>query len=242
MVSKPSEQPLPLAAASGRSFSAARQLRALLEAELKSQWRGRETPATVVVFALLVVLIFSFAFDLHPNPPADVVSGVVWSAIIFGGILAFQRSFGSGADHSQMDGILVSPVSRSVLLVAKMVANAALMIMMECIVVPVAALLFNVPLWRPSIVASVLVGTAGFSVLGTLFAAISVEARARELLLPLLLLPISVPLIIASVEQMSQSLAPSPPVTSEPWFQLALGYSVMFFFVSVAVADQIFDA
>lgn len=221
--------------------AALQQWWALLQAEIRSAWRGRETPVTMVVFSLLIVLIFSFAFDLHPNPPGDVLSGVLWTAIIFGGMLGFQRAFPVAGDRGELEGLLVSPVNRSALLFAKVGINVILMCAMELIVLPIGALLFNAPLWKPLILASFFVGTLGFSTLGTLFSALSAEARARELLLPLLLLPISVPLIIASVEEVSQSLVAQPPALSHPWLQLACAYTGLFFFITLAVADNVFD-
>lgn len=218
-----------------------RQLATMLRWLAVGEWRARETPVAMVVFALLVLLVFSFAFDLRPDAPADVLSGVLWSAILFAGMVGLGRGFAAERERGTLDGLLLAPVDRSAIYLARLAGNLVLMLAMEAVALPAAALLFTMPVWRPALLLAVLVGTLGFAAVGTLFAAIAANSRARDVLLPVLLLPVSVPIVIASVEQTTAALAgPALPIAF-PWLRLAAGYSALFLIIGTVLFEYVVE-
>ena len=122
-----------------------RQVGVMVRAATLAELRTRETPVAMVVFALLVLLIFSFAFDLRPGTPPDVLSGVLWSAILFSGMLGLGRGFAAERERGTLDGLLLAPVDRSAIYLARLVDNLLLMLVMEAVILPATAVLFNLP-------------------------------------------------------------------------------------------------
>ena len=218
-----------------------RQIGVMIRAATLAELRTRETPVAMIVFALLVLLIFSFAFDLRPGTPPDVLSGVLWSAILFSAMLGLGRGFVSERERGTLDGVLLAPVDRSALYLAYLVDNLLLMLVMEVVILPAAAILFNMPVWRPGLLLAVLLGSVAFAVVGTLFAAIAANSRARDVLLPILLLPVSVPVVIASVEQTAAVLSGPALLAAFPWTRLTLGYAALFFIMSMLLFEHVLE-
>lgn len=241
MISEQATRALPHPAAAARSGRYLRQVGVMIQAEALAELRTRETPVAMVVFALLVLLIFSFAFDLRPGTPPDVLSGVLWSAIIFSGLLGLGRGFAAERERGTVDGLLLAPVDRSAIFLARLVGNLLLMLVMEAVTLPATGVLFNVPVWRPALLLAVLLGTLGFAVVGTLFAVIAANSRARDVLLPVLLLPVSVPIVIASVEQTAAVLAGPTLIAAFPWARLTAGYVVLFFILGMLLFEHVLD-
>jgi heme exporter protein B len=213
----------------------------MIRASTVAELRTRETPVAMIIFALLVLLIFSFAFDLRPGTPPDVLSGVLWSSILFAAMLGLGRGFVSERERGTLDGVLLAPVDRSALYLAHLVNNLLLMLVMEAVILPAAGILFNLPVWRPELLLAVLLGSVAFAVVGTLFAAIAANSRARDVLLPILLLPVSVPIVIASVEQTASVLAGPALLAAFPWTRLTLGYAVLFFILSLLLFEHVLE-
>lgn len=217
----------------------ARQTWAVVRRDALAELRTRETVVGMVVFALLILLVFSFAFDLQPNTPPEVLSGVLWSAILFSGMLGIGRSFAADRERGTLDGLLLAPVDRSAIYLARLIGNIALMLLTEMVTLPAAGLLFNAPVWRGGVLEAVALGTVGFAVVGTLFAAIAANVRARDVLLPVLLLPVTVPIIIASVEETAAALAGPSLLATLPWERLSLGYAALFLIMSLTLFEHI---
>ena len=218
-----------------------RQVGVMVRAATLAELRTRETPVAMVVFALLVLLIFSFAFDLRPGTPPDVLSGVLWSAILFSGMLGLGRGFAAERERGTLDGLLLAPVDRSAIYLARLVDNLLLMLVMAAVILPATAVLFNLPVWRPALLLAVLLGSLAFAVVGTLFAVIAANSRARDVLLPVLLLPVSVPIVIASVEQTAAVLSGPTLLAAFPWTRLTFGYAVLFFIMSMLLFEHVLD-
>jgi len=218
-----------------------RQVGVMIRADTLAELRRRETPVAMVVFSLLVLLIFSFAFDLRPGTPPDVLSGVVWSAILFSGMLGLGRGFAAERERGTLDGLLLAPVDRSAIYLARLVDNLLLMLVMEVVTLPAAAIFFNMPVWRPALLLAVFLGTLAFAIVGTLFAVIAANSRARDVLLPVLLLPVSVPIVIASVEQTAAVLSGPTLLAAFPWTRLTVGYAVLFFIISMLLFEHVLD-
>jgi heme exporter protein B len=225
-------------APAGGQFTA--QLRALIWKEMLVELRARETIMAGAVFALLVLVVFSFAFDLRVENTAAVAPGVLWVTVTFAGVLSLGRSFARERDRRTLDGLLLAPVDRSALYLAKVVANLVSMLGVEVIAVPAFIALFNVPVDMARLVLTLLLGTLGLAGVGTLFSAVAAHTRAREILLPLLLFPIQVPVILATVKSTGGAIhvpGVDQPADVGNWLGLLIGFDVLFLALSVLLFE-----
>jgi heme exporter protein B len=219
------------------------QLRALIWKEVLVEARGRETVMAGAVFALLVLVIFNFAFDLRVENAAAVAPGVLWVTVTFAGVLSLGRSFARERDRRTLDGLLLAPMDRSAIYAAKVIANVFAMLVVEIIAVPAFIGLFNVKVSLGLLVAGLVLGTVGLGGVGTLFAAIAAHTRAREVLLPLLLFPIQVPVILATVKVTGGAvLVPgsAPPEVGQ-WLGLLVAFDAIFLSLSVLLFEHVIE-
>ena len=226
-------------AAEGRRTRYWRQLRALVWKELTVEARGRETILAGAVFALLVLVIFNFAFDLRVENVAAVAPGVLWVTITFAGVLSLGRAFARERDRRTLDGLLLAPVDRSALFLAKVVGSLVAMLIVEVIALPAFIGLFNLMVDLPLLIVALVLGTLGLAGVGTLFAAIAAHTRAREVLLPLLLFPIQVPVILATVKTTAAAIRVpgiEPPEIGN-WLGLLIAFDALFLSLSVVLFD-----
>lgn len=223
-----------------------RQLRALLWKELLIELRGREALSAGLIFALLVLVTFSFALDLRGLESTLLVPGILWVTITFAGTLSLGRGFARERDRNTLEGLLLAPVDRSALYLAKLAVVAAAMVVVEIAAVPVCLAFFG-PALRPDWPRLILVlglGTLGFAAVGTLFAAVAAQTRAHEVMLPVLLFPIQVPLLLAAVKTTASALAQTPDTGAEdgPWFGLLLAFDGLFLALSVLLFDYAMES
>ncbi|HEU5317270.1 MAG TPA: heme exporter protein CcmB [Chloroflexota bacterium] len=211
------------------------QIRALVAKDLLAEWRGRDVVASTGVFALLVLVIFAFAFDLRAESALLVTPGALWVAFAFATTLALGRTMALEAERGTLEGLLLCPASAGTIFFAKLLTNLVFTTALEVVLLPVFAIFFNAPVLHPALFLVVALGTLGLVGTGTLLAAIAAGTRAREILLPVLLFPISVPVLIAAVKATAAVLdaAGSPASGSGlagvlPWLQLLAGYDVLF--------------
>lgn len=193
-----------------------RQVATLAAKDLRVEFRSREILYTMAFFAGMVVLIFSFAFIRSGQAVGEVVPGILWVAVVFGGTLGLSRAFGREREGDTMRGLLLSPTSRTAIFLGKAVGILVFIVTVELVVVPMIGFLFGViePVvaadgtvvrhslfHRPDqLVLTLVLGSLGFSVVGTVFAAMLMRARSRDVLLPVVLYPILVPLLIAATK------------------------------------------
>jgi heme exporter protein CcmB len=193
--------------------------------------KSREVLFTTIFFAVACVLVFSFAFVREGQPLVDAAAGILWIAIAFAGTLALGRTFERERYGDTIRALLLAPAPRPAIYVGKLLGMVVLLGVAELLVVPLVALLFQAALFeRPLLLAALLLtGTVGFAAVGTLFAAMLVRARTRDVLLPVLLYPITVPVMIAGVRGTSALLA-SPPDESlaTMWIALLVCFDVVF--------------
>jgi heme exporter protein B len=216
-----------------------RQLRALVWKELLVEARGRESVLAGAVFALLVLVIFNFAFDLRVENVAAVAPGVLWVTVTFAGVLNLGRAFARERDRRTLDGLLLAPVDRSALFLAKVGANVASMAIVECVAVPAFLALFNVRVDLGLLAAGLLLGTLGMAGVGTLFAAMAAHTRARDVMLPLLLFPVQVPVILATVKTTGAAIRVpglAPPEIGN-WLGLLVAFDALFLALSMVLFD-----
>jgi heme exporter protein B len=210
----------------------------LLAKELRLEFRTREILTATVVFALVVVVLFSFAFDPTATESRRYGPGLLWIAFLFAGSLMLHPSFAREQANDTLDALRMAPVSAFAILLGKLLANFVFLSIAEVILVPVFAVLYNISLagivWRLILV--LVLGTFGLVVTGTVFSAISAHARMRELLLPLLLLPILAPMLIAAVEA-TASLLTQQPALDRTWVALLAGFDMVFFVATWLLCD-----
>ena len=203
----------------------------VLRKDVAIEVKSREILFTTLFFAVSCILVFSFAFVSEGQPVGDVAAGILWIAIAFSGTLALGRTFERERYGETLKALLLAPVARPAIYLGKLLGVVILLVLAEVLLVPLVALLFSASLFaRPLLLAGLLLtGTIGFCAVGTLFAAMLVRARTRDVLLPILLYPITVPVMIAGVRGTAALLAapPDEPVATM-WIGLLVSFDVVF--------------
>ncbi len=174
-------------------------VRAIIRKDLQAELRSRELVATMLLFALLSVLVFSFALELDRVAREEAVSGVLWVTVVFSSILGLNRSMAMEREGGNMDGMLLAPIDRSAVFVGKLFGNYVFALAVGLLLLPLMSLLYNMNLLRPWLLITLLIGTFGISTSGTLLAAMTVQTRSREALLPIVMLPVILPLLLGAV-------------------------------------------
>lgn len=205
--------------------------------DLREELRGRELISIMLLFAIIVVLIFSFALELDREARESSVVGVFWATVVFAGMLGLNRSLAAEKDRGNLDALLLAPISRSALFFGKMLSNLIFMVIVSALLIFLITLLFNISLFNLAFVAVMLLGTLGFATVGTLTASMAVHTRSREAMLPVLMLPISMPIIISAVRASTGILGNAPPELWIAWPQLLLATDA----VMLALAYVLFD-
>lgn len=168
--------------------------------DLRAELRSRELIASMALFAALCVLTFSFALELDRIARDSVVSGVLWVTVTFSSILGLNRSLSGERETSGLDAVLLAPIPRVALYGGKVLANFVFTFTVSVIFLPVMTVLFNQPLLNPWLVLTLVFGTLGLTSVGTLLAAMTVQTRARDALLPIVMLPAALPALLAAVK------------------------------------------
>jgi heme exporter protein B len=217
-----------------------RAVLAVVRKDLRIEWRTKESLASFVVLGVLLVVIFSVALDPAPADAPRFAPGVLWAAVVFTGLLGVQRGFVLEREHDCLGGLLASPLDPAALYVAKLAANVVLLGVMQALVVPLVAILLHADVGRalPALVVVLLLGNLGFAALATLFAAMTVRARAREVMLPVLLLPLLVPVLIGGVKATEAALAGGLAAAAAPLGVLA-AFDAIFLTAGVLRFEQV---
>jgi len=199
--------------------------------DLVIEARSRELAYTTLFFAVSVVLVFSFSFVIEGVALTDAAAGILWVAIAFSGTLALGRTFERERQADTLKALLLSPAERPAIYLGKLAGVVMLMLVVELFMVPLVGLLFQAPMGRaPLLLAGLLVtGTLGFAAVGTLFAAMLIRAHSRDVLLPVLLYPITVPLVIAGVRGTASILAAEPNLAvAQAWLSMLVFFDAVF--------------
>lgn len=210
---------------------------AIVWKDLVAELRSRELLTAMLVFALLVILIFNFALELDVTTREAATSGILWATFAFAGTLGLNRSMALEKDGGCLDGLLLAPVDRSVIYFGKLLSNLVFMLIVEAVVLPVYSVLYNTSLFNPGLISVILLGSVGYSAVGTLLSTMTVQTRTRDVLLPILLFPIIIPLLIAAVKASSGFLQGLDPKVITPYINLIIAYDVIF----TATAYMVFD-
>lgn len=205
--------------------------------DLAAELRSRELLSAMLVFSMLVLLIFYFALELDVKARNSITAGALWVTFAFAGTLGLNRSMAVEKDRGCLDGLLLAPVDRSAIYFGKMLSNLAFMLIVEAIVLPVYSVLYNTNLFNFGLVGVTLLGSMGYVAVGTLLSTMSVQTRTRDVLLPILLFPVVIPVLVAAVKASSGFLAGDEMADILPWLNILLAYDVIF----TAIAFMVFD-
>ncbi len=218
-----------------------RQVLAIIQKDIAAELRTKESLSAMIVFAFLVLVIFNFAFELQGVDITVLGAGVLWVAFTFSGILGLGRSFAAEKDKGSLEGLLLSPVDRGAIFLGKAISNLIFIAVMEAVTLPLFAILNNVPLpWWP-IIPYILLGTIGFAAMGTLLGAVAASTRMREVMLPILLFPVSIPLLMAAVKLTSGAIQGREFSELSNWFSILVTYDVVFVVVAFLVFEYVVE-
>ena len=218
-----------------------RKVLVIVQKDVAVELRTKEMLSSMFVFSLLVIVIFSFAFELRVEDVRKVAPGVLWVTFIFAGMLGLSRSFVLEKDKGCLEGLLLCPVDRSAIYFGKMLGNVIFMTTVEAMILPIFSILFNISLFQPVLLLIVVLGTLGFAGVGTLFSAMAVHTRAREVMLPVLLFPVVVPAMIAAVKATGGILDGQPFSEIAHWLRLLVVFDVVFLAISFMTFDYVVE-
>ena len=208
---------------------------------LRAEIRAKEIFSTMAAFSVLAVVIFGMAFDLRVPNPVMIAPGVLWVVVLFTGILGLNRSFGAEVDRGSLAALLLAPLDRSAIYFGKMLANLLFLLAAELIILPAILVIFNVNVFQPWILVGLFLGTLGYVSVGTLFAALAANARARESMLPILLLPVMLPIFMAGVKITAIVLDNRGLGDLQRWLMILAVYDLIFITIAFLVFDLIWE-
>jgi heme exporter protein B len=215
--------------------------RAVAAKDLKAEWRTRANFNAVTFFGALMLLLFGFALGPDADTLRRAAPGIIWLTVLFSGVLAFNRSYQIELDNDALETLLAYPGDRRTIFLGKLAANLIFVLLVELIIVPLTVILYGLALTRSVLgfAAVLLLGTFGFVTLGTFYAALSSRSRAREVLLPLLLFPMLVPVLIAAAQATSALLGGDPMGDARTWAGVLAAFDVIFFVATFYAFDHV---
>jgi len=214
---------------------------AIVWKDLRAEIRSRELINSMILFTLMTVMVFSLALELDAEARQNTVAGVLWVTIVFAGILGLGRSLASEQDRGSLDALLLAPIDRSALFFGKMIGNLLFVLVIALVLMVLLTVLFNISLIKPLLLLIVVLGSVGFTTVGTLLSSMSVHARARETLLPVILLPVVLPVLISAVRATTAILNAMPRDDWLPWIQLLAVADVIFLAGAYALFDFVVE-
>ena len=218
-----------------------RKIWAIMAKDIAAELHTREMVSAMLVFAVLSLLVFSFALDLRGDMAEAAAPGVLWATVAFAGTLGLSRSLAREQQTGCIDGLLLAPMDRSAIFFGKVLGNLLFIGVVEIVLLPLTVILFNLPLLRPPVMLVIALGTVGYAAVGTLLAAIAVNTRAREVMLPILLLPLAIPNLIAAVQATGGLIEGASLADVGGWVQLLVAYDLVIIAVSMLTFEYVVE-
>ena len=209
----------------------ARAVWLILRKDLTVEFRSGEIAYTTLFFAVSCILMFAFALVREGKAPEDGAAGLLWIAIAFAGTLALGRTFERERQTETLRALLLAPVERTAVYLGKLIGVLGLLAIVEALLLPFVGLIFQAPLWRaPGLLLAILAsGTVGFAAVGTLFAAMLVRAESRDVLLPVVLYPVTLPALVGGMQGTAAIFAAEPNlVVAQTWLSMLIFFDVVF--------------
>ncbi|MEW6325177.1 MAG: heme exporter protein CcmB [Nitrospirota bacterium] len=215
----------------------------ILWKDLVSELRSRESISSMLFFALAVLLIFSFSFAMDREAVRELIAGVMWVAFGFTGIIGLGKSFTIELQNDCLEALQINPLSKGAIYLGKLLANLLFIVCVELLLLPLFVIFFNLEIVGklPLLLVIMIGGTLGLSALGTLFSALTAQIRAREVMFPILLLPMAAPVFIGAVEATRAVLAGQPFALYRPWLDLLGIFDLIFIVASFWIIDFVLD-
>lgn len=216
---------------------------ALVKKDLRIELNTRQTLSVMVMFSLASIVMYNFALETNLAAARDVATGLLWATIILAGTLGLNRAVGLEQENFVIDALLIAPVSRRAIYVAKLVSVLLFSLVLELILVFAFTIFFNKPFWQPAILFVLFLGTIGYAGAGVLVASMTVQTRARDILLPVLLLPVSLPLLLPVAIATAEFMTGQPDAARvQTAVSIAAAYDIMIIFVSMLVYRFVIEA
>ena len=215
----------------------------LIWKEVTAEFRTRELISSMLLFSLLVVVIFNFTFEPGSQAAAEAAPGILWVAFTFAGVLGLHRAFSREVENNCLHGLMLAPIDRGLIFLGKMSGNLIFILIIEIFTLPLFAVLFNVSLLPGLIplVVILLLATLGFAAVGTLFSAIAINTRTREIMLPILLFPVEVPVILAAVNATAAVLNGKDWAAIAGWLKILLAFDLLFVMVCYVTFEYVLE-
>jgi heme exporter protein B len=219
------------------------QVAAIVWKDFITELKTRELFSSMFIFALLVIIIFVFSVNLSIVGAREIGPGVLWVAFLFAGTIGLNRSFMLEKENGCLQGLLLAPLDRTALYFGKLVSNFVFLLIMEAFMLPLFMIFFNIDLIQHllPLLYVILVGTLGFCAIGTLLSSLSVNLKTRDIMLPILLYPLMVPIVIGSVQMTGQVLSGVPLSDMMNWVSLTLCFDVIYIAVSIMTIDFVLE-
>jgi heme exporter protein B len=211
---------------------------AVARKDLTSEWRTRELVPALAQFVILALVIANFGFQIDARNAPSIAPGVLWLALVFAGLVAFGRAFAAEREQSSLEAMLMTPASPVAIFAGKAMAATLLLVVCEAVLLPALTLFFGTPLSAPLVIA-VLLATIGMASVGCLFAAMVARVRARELLLPLLALPLFIPFIVVGGQAVQVAMGSGG--SSDQALGLLLDFDILFVVLTSLAARFVLD-
>lgn len=221
----------------------ARRAFVVLWKDVVTERRSKATLNALLFFSLLLLFVFHFTVGTDRERLTAALPGLLWLGFVLSGLLALGRTFLVERENDCWDGLLLAPGDKSAVYLGKVAANLLLMLVVEAILLLLFAFFYNVDVGRalPALSLVLLLGTLGFAAVGTLFAAMTAHVRAREVLFPVLLLPVEVPVLLASIKATEAALAGEPLSSVAPWLQLLVAADVVYLVAGLLTFDALLE-
>jgi heme exporter protein B len=219
------------------------KLLVLVWKDLLAEFRTREMLSSMLMFALIVVVVFNFTFDPGSRATAEAGPGILWVAFTFAGVLGLHRSLLHEVERGCLHGLMLAPVDRGIIFLGKALGNAIFIFLIELPTFLLFSIFFNIDFWKglDKLAVIFFLGTIGFASVGTLLSAISVNTRTREIMLPILLFPIEVPVILSAVNATSGSLQGQSWSEISGWLKLLAGFDLIFLLVCFVPFESVLE-
>ncbi len=201
---------------------------AIVSKDLRAELRSRDVVGVMALFALLSILVFSFALELDRAAREASISGVLWVTLIFASLLGFNRSLALEQDGGNLDAMLLAPISRAAIFLGKLLSNYIFTLIVGAVLLPLMTLLYNINMMDAWLILTTMIGVFGFCSIGTLLATMTAQTRAREALLPIAMLPATLPFLLTAVNATKGILSDAPAAEWRVWLQLIGAISVIY--------------
>jgi heme exporter protein B len=197
-------------------------VRAIVWKDLVMERHTKQSVSIMIVFSLVAVTLFNFALELQLDAARNVATGLFWIVVLLAGTLGLNRAVASEQENHSMEAVLMAPVDRSAVYLGKVISVSLFIFLLEAVLIPIFIAFFNKPYWRPQVILIIILGTIGYVAAGVLVSSMSIQTRSRDVLLPVLLLPLSLPSILSAATATSAFMLPELPTWSEVQAPVAL--------------------